>query len=74
MAVMNDRFGAELKQVRAEMKAMHKELSSALARADREQKKASGNLSEEKVARRDLAGLFRDLAQSLQPEKTSRSK
>lgn len=74
MTAMNDRFTADLKQVRVEMKAMHKELSSVLTKADREQQKVAGKLGEEKVARQDLASLFRKLADTLQPQKTSRSK
>ena len=74
MAAMEDRFASELKQIKVEMKAIHKELATALAKADREQKKGLENLNQAKVARRDLAGLLRGLAQNLQPENTSRSK
>ena len=74
MAAMEDRFAEQIKQVRAELKAMHKDLSTALARADREQAKAAENLDHGKVARKDLAELFRGLAQTLQPEKTGRRK
>ena len=74
MAAMEDRFAEQIKQVRAELKAMHKDLSTALARADREQAKAAENLDQGKVARKDLAELFRGLAQTLQPEKTGRRK
>ncbi len=74
MAAMEDRFASELKQIRVEMKAIHKELATALAKTDREQKKGLENLNQAKVARRDLAGLLRGLAQNLQPENTSRSK
>jgi hypothetical protein len=74
MAAMEDRFAAELKQLRDEMKVIHKELSNALAQTDRDQKKGLDHLDQAKVARKDLAGLLTDLAQSLQPEEKSRGK
>lgn len=74
MAAMADRFTEDLKGLRAEMKAMHKELSAALTQADREQKKGFGDLGQDKVARRDLAGLLQNLAQSLLPDETKRGK
>ena len=74
MAAMEDRFAEEIKQVRAELKAMHKELSAALAKADRHQEKITESLDQGKVARKDLAELFRGLAQTLQPETTGRRK
>lgn len=74
MAVMEDRFVEEFKQVRGEIKAMHKELSESLARADRQQEKFAEDLDQGKVARQDLAELFRGLGQSLQPEKSGSRK
>ena len=74
MAAMEDRFTAELNQIREEMKAMHKELSGTVAKTDREQKKGLENLGQDKVARKDLAGLLTSLAQSLQPDEKSRGK
>ena len=74
MAAMDDRFAEQIKQVRVEIKAMHKELSTALTRADRQTEKVAENLDHGKVARQDLAELFRGLAQTLQPEKTGRKK
>lgn len=74
MASMEDRFTEELKLVRTEIKALHKELSSALAQADRAQTRAADKLGQEKVAREDLSELFRSLAQNLQPEKSKRGK
>ena len=74
MATMENRFAEEIKQVRSELKAMHKELSAALAKADRQQGQAAEKLQEAKVARQDLAKLFRGLADSIHPEKTGRGK
>lgn len=74
MAAMDDRFAEQIKQVRVEIKAMHKELSTALTRADRQTEKVAENLDHGKVARQDLAELFRGLAQTLQPEKTGPKK
>jgi uncharacterized phage infection (PIP) family protein YhgE len=74
MASMEDRFGSELKQLRDEMKAMHKELTTASSKAERQQQKDAEKLSSDKVARRDLAAMFDTLAKKLQPEKNSRSK
>jgi len=74
MSTMDKRFSEELKQVRAELKAMHKEFSAMLAKADRQQNKAAESLDAGKVARQDLAKLFRGLAESIHPEKTGRGK
>lgn len=74
MSTMDKRFSEEFKQVRAELKAMHKELSAALVKADRQQNKAAESLDAGKVARQDLAKLFRGLAESIHPEKTGRGK
>jgi len=74
MAAMESRFTEELSQVRTEIKAMHKELSTALSKSDGTQTRAVEKLSLDSVARRDLSDLFRGLAQSLQPEKNSRGK
>ena len=74
MAAMEDRFAAELKQINADIKSMHKELTTALTKADRAQGRRSDKLEEDKVARKDLSGLFAGLANSLQPGKASRSK
>ena len=74
MAAMEDRFAEQFKQVRSELNAVHKELSAALAKADRQQDKVADTLDQGKVARKDLAELFRGLAQTLQPEKTGRRK
>ena len=74
MAAMEGRFAEQFKQIRTEIKAMHQELSKALSQADRNQASAVENLSQDKVARRDLSDLFQGLAQSLQPEKNSRGK
>ncbi len=74
MAAIDTRLSDEMKKVRAELKAMHRELSSALAKADRQQNKAAESLDEGKVARQDLAKLFRGLAETLHPEKTGRGK
>ncbi len=74
MATMDKRYSEEFKQVRAELKSMHKELSVALAKADRQQNKAAESLDAGKVARQDLAKLFRGLAESIHPEKTGRGK
>jgi len=74
MAAMENRFSDEFKQVRTELKTMHKELSAALAKADRQQNMAAESLDAGKVARQDLAKLFRGLAESIHPEKTGRGK
>lgn len=69
MAEMQDRFTAEFKAVRAELKAAQRELTTALNRADRAQEKRAGKLDVDKVTRKDLSGFFNDIAQKLQPEK-----
>ncbi len=74
MAAIEDRFAAEMKELRDELKNVHKELSAALAKADRQNQKAGEKLEQDKAARRDLAELFRTLAQSLHPEKSARGK
>ena len=74
LAMLEDRMADDLKQLRVEMKAMHKELSAALAKADRERGKEAEKLSNDKVARRDLADLLKGLAQNIYPESTKRSK
>ena len=74
MAAMEDRFAEQIREVRAELMTMHKELTVALAKADRHQEKVAVSLDQGKVARNDLADLFRGLAETLQPEKTGRSK
>ena len=74
MAALEDRFAEELKQVRADIKAMHKELSAALAKADRAQVRRADTLEQDKVGRKDLSGLFTELANSLQPGKAGRRK
>lgn len=74
MASMEDRFASDLKQLRVDMKAMHKELVAAFSKGERQQKKEAEKLSSDKVARRDLAAMFETLAKKLQPEKNSRSK
>lgn len=74
MAMMQDRFADDIKAVRAELKALHKELSAALTKANSQQDKAAAGLEDSKVARKDLADLFRGLAQTLQPEKSGSRK
>ena len=74
MADMEKRFTGEFKQVRAELKAMHKALLTSQTKADRQQGRAAEKLEEAKVARQDLAKLFRGLANSIHPEKTGRGK
>lgn len=74
LAMLEDRMADDLKQLRVEMKAMHKELSAALAKADRERGKEAEKLNNDKVARRDLADLLKGLAQNIYPEATKRSK
>lgn len=74
IAALEERLTAELKQVSADMKALQKDLSTAIAKADREQTKAADKLSADKVARRDLAALLRDLAENLHPDTRSRGK
>ena len=74
IAAMEERIATELAEVRNGVAALRKELSAALAKADREQKKAAERLDADKVARRDLAELLRDLAKNLYPEKSSRAK
>ncbi len=73
-ASMEGRLVAELKQLRVDMQAMHKELAAALAKAEGQQQKDSEKLGADKLERRDLAAIFSTLAQKLQPEKNSRSK
>lgn len=74
MAAMENRFSGEFKQVQAELKSMHKELSAAVAKADHQQQKTAESLDAGKVARQDLAKLFRGLAESIHPEKVGRGK
>jgi hypothetical protein len=69
MAEMQDRFTAEFKAVRAELKAAQKELTTALNRADRAQEKRADKMDFDKVDRNDLSGFFNDIAQKLQPPK-----
>ena len=74
MAEMQDYFKSEIKAVRAELKAAHKELSTKLSRADRAQDKRSDKLEHDKVNRKDLSGFFTDVAQKLHPAKTKQGK
>jgi hypothetical protein len=74
MAALEDRFAAELSQIRSDIKTMHKELDAALTKADKAQEKRADQLDEDKVARKDLSVLLTGLAKSLQPGKASRSK
>lgn len=74
MAAMEDRFASELKQIRSDIKAMHKELSSALAKTGREQTKRAEKVEADTVARKDLADLLASMAKSLNPGKGSRGK
>lgn len=74
MSAMEDRFSERIKELRAELKALHKELAASLNKADREQKKEAQKLGEDKAERRELADLFRSIAQSLHPEKNKRAK
>ena len=69
MAEMQDRFNAEFKAVRAELKAAQKELTNALNKADRAQGRRADKLDTDKVNRKDLSGFFNDIAQKLQPAK-----
>lgn len=74
MAAMEDRFAEQIKEVRAELKTMHTEQAAALAKADSHQEEVAAGLDQGKVARTDLAELFRGLAETLQPEKTGSRK
>ena len=74
IAAMDSRFMEEFKQLRTELKSTHKELQTALTKAERQQGRAAGKLDESKVARQDLAKLLRGLAESIHPEKTRRGK
>ena len=74
MALMEDRFAAELKEIRADLKAMHKELSSALTKADRAQVRRVDKLDADKVTRKDLSTLFTELAKNINPVKPGRGK
>jgi len=67
MAAMEERLVNELKQIRADMQAIHKELTNALSKADQQQTKVTEKLDEDKVARQDLADLFTGLAKHLNP-------
>lgn len=74
MAAMEERIAGELKEITATIKAMHKELADALAKAEREQDKRSDKLEQDKVARKDLSAMFTNMAKSLAPGKTGRAK
>lgn len=74
LAAMEDRFTGQISEVRSELKAMHTELAAALAKNDSQQEKVAAKLDQGKVARMDLADLFRGLAETLQPEATGHGK
>jgi hypothetical protein len=74
MAALEERFAGELKQIGTDIRAMHRELTQALDRVEKAQEKRSAKLAEDKVARRELAGMFEKLAKGLQPGKASRSR
>lgn len=74
MAEMQDHFKSEIKAVRAELKAAHKELSTALSKAEKAQDRRADKLNDDKVNRKDLSGFFNDIAQKLQPAKPKRGK
>jgi hypothetical protein len=74
MADMQDRFNSEMKAVRAELKAAHKELSAVQAKSEKEQNKRADKLDTDKVARKDLAAFFSDMAGKISPAKTGKRK
>ena len=74
MAQMQDSFHSEIKAVRSELSATHKELSSALAKAEKSQDKRADKMDSDKVNRKDLSGLFTDIANKLTPSKSKKSK
>ena len=69
MTEIQDRFTAEIKAVRAELKVAQKELTATHARADKAQERRADKLDNDKVTRKDLSGFFNDIAQKLQPAK-----
>ncbi len=74
LKAMEDRFTAELKQIRADIKALQKELSAAVAKMGREQTKRADQMDANKVARNELSDLLTALAKSLNPGKSKRGK
>jgi F0F1-type ATP synthase membrane subunit b/b' len=67
MAQLQDNFNTEIKAVRSELKAAHKELSTALSRAEKTQDKRADKLEADKVARSDLSKFFTEIAQKIKP-------
>lgn len=69
MAQLQDHFSSEIAATRAELQAVHKELSKALEKADKAQDKRAEKLEFDKVDRKELAKFLSDMAQKIQPVK-----
>lgn len=74
MAEMQDRYNNEIKALKTELKATHKELESALNKADANQGKRADKLDESKVDRGELSRLLNQVAEKIQPGKAKRGK
>jgi uncharacterized membrane protein YgaE (UPF0421/DUF939 family) len=74
MAQLQDNFNAEIKAVRAELKAAHKELSADLNRAHIALDKRADKLEEDKINRKDLSKFLTDMALKIQPTKPGKGK
>ena len=74
LAELQSQFKADLKAIRSELAAVHKELNTALSRADAAQSKRAEKLEDDKVNRKDLSRLFSDVAQKIQPAKSKQRK
>ncbi|MDX1461021.1 MAG: hypothetical protein R3348_08190 [Xanthomonadales bacterium] len=74
MAEMQDRFNADIKDLKSELKALGKELSTALNKADTAQGKRADQLEEKKVDRKELSRLLTQIADKIQPAKPKRGK
>ena len=74
MAEMQDRHNSEIKALKAELNAAHKELGTALSKADTAQNKRADKMEEDKVNRKDLSRFLVEVADKIQPAKGKRGK
>lgn len=74
MAEMQDRYNNEIKELKSELKATHKELSAALNKADTNQGKRADKLDESKVDRNELSRLLQQVADKIQPGNSKKGK
>ena len=74
MAQMQDSLNAEINSLKSGLKAVQKELSLALNRAEKVQDKRADKLDVNKVDRRELSKFFSDIANKIDPAKATKGK